>query len=54
MWPCPQCGGEVWLKYNVHGGGQPRIYCSNACRQAAYRMYRDLRQKRSEGALDRP
>lgn len=31
---CAVCGGEL---PEVHGAGRPRLYCSTACRQRAYR-----------------
>ena len=34
---CPVCGAVV---YHVHRAGRGRIYCTNACRQRAYRWRR--------------
>ncbi|WP_157851530.1 hypothetical protein [Streptomyces monomycini] len=38
---CPRCG-EPFLPHDLvtARGGRPRLFCSNACRQAAYRMRR--------------
>jgi len=36
--PCPQCSKRVPLT----DGGRPRIYCSNKCRQEAYRNRRRI------------
>ena len=33
-WPCPSCDRVVEI---VHRPGRPRLYCSHACRQRAYR-----------------
>ena len=32
--PCPTCGNRFWTK---PWKGRPATYCSDACRQAAYR-----------------
>jgi hypothetical protein len=36
-WWCPVCGGAAHRTYRP---GRPKIYCSNACRQRAYRWRR--------------
>jgi hypothetical protein len=35
--PCPTCGKLFWIK---PWKGRPATYCSDACRQAAYRLPR--------------
>lgn len=35
--PCPECDCPLPLMYSETKGGRPRLYCSNACRQHAYR-----------------
>ena len=37
-WWCPVCSRAA---HRVYKCGRPRIYCSNACRQRAYRWRRD-------------
>jgi len=37
-WWCPVCGGPA---HRIYRPGRPRIYCTNACRQRAYRWRRD-------------
>jgi hypothetical protein len=39
-WWCPVCGSAAHRFYRA---GRPRIYCSNACRQRAYRYRRTNR-----------
>jgi len=39
---CSQCGKSFYSKRHINGGCRPPEYCSNACRQKAYR----LRKKR--------
>ncbi len=39
-WDCPSCGCTFDV---IHRAGRPRIYCSHACRQRAYRWRRDHR-----------
>lgn len=39
-WPCPCCDRTIEM---VHRPGRPRIYCSQACRQHAYRWRRTQR-----------
>lgn len=36
-WWCPVCGGAAHRTYRP---GRPKVYCSNACRQRAYRQRR--------------
>jgi hypothetical protein len=56
--PCRHCGRQPtldgWLRsrgpWNWRGAGRPRDYCSNACRQAAYR-YR-IKNVTAEPTLD--
>ena len=36
--PCPLCGRPTATRLPGAGTGRPRIYCSNACRQRAYRI----------------
>ncbi len=38
--PCPTCGKRFWTK---PWKGRPATYCSDACRQAAYRERRRRR-----------
>jgi hypothetical protein len=38
LWWCPVCGGAA---HRYARPGRPRVYCSNACRQRAYRSRRD-------------
>lgn len=38
LWWCPVCGGAA---HRTHRPGRPKLYCSNACRQRAYRWRRD-------------
>lgn len=40
-WNCPICETEI---HHVHRAGRQRVYCSNACRQKAYRRRCDQRQ----------
>ena len=42
--PCPTCGKVFWTK---PWKGRPSTYCSDACRQAAYRER--LRRRDQEG-----
>jgi hypothetical protein len=37
-WSCPVCATQV---LHFREAGRPRIYCTNACRQRAYRWRRD-------------
>ena len=37
-WWCPVCNAAA---HRIYRAGRPRIYCSNACRQRAYRWRRD-------------
>ena len=37
IWACPVCGHGV---HRRHRPGRPRVYCTNACRQRAYRWRR--------------
>jgi hypothetical protein len=37
-WWCPVCNGPA---HRTHRPGRPKLYCSNACRQRAYRWRRD-------------
>ncbi len=41
--PCPTCGKRFWTK---PWKGRPATYCSDACRQAAYRERLRQRQDR--------
>lgn len=41
---CEQCGALIGFKYNVIG--QHWVYCSNACRQKAYRIRHGQRYSR--------
>jgi hypothetical protein len=34
-WDCPCCGHVIEM---IHRPGRPRLYCSHACRQRAYRL----------------
>ena len=38
LWWCPVCGRAA---HHYARPGRPRVYCSNACRQRAYRCRRD-------------
>jgi hypothetical protein len=38
LWWCPVCGGAA---HRTDRPGRPKLYCSNACRQRAYRWRRD-------------
>jgi hypothetical protein len=38
LWWCPVCNGAA---HRTNRPGRPKIYCSNACRQVAYRWRRD-------------
>jgi hypothetical protein len=38
LWWCPVCGGAA---HRTNRPGRPKLYCSNACRQRAYRWRRD-------------
>jgi hypothetical protein len=38
LWWCPVCGAAAHRTWRA---GRPKIYCSNACRQRAYRWRRD-------------
>ena len=38
LWWCPVCGGAA---HRTSRPGRPKLYCSNACRQRAYRWRRD-------------
>lgn len=51
---CAACDAPLPEVIRQQGGGRQRLYCSDACRQRAYRIYRKFRQERAEGALDRP
>ncbi len=42
LWWCPVCGGAA---HRYARPGRPRVYCSNACRQRAYRSRRDTRRQ---------
>src|SRR5687768_11507099 len=37
-WYCPVCDAPA---HRTHQAGRPRVYCTNACRQRAYRWRRD-------------
>ena len=37
-WYCPMCDAPA---HRTHRAGRPRVYCTNACRQRAYRWRRD-------------
>jgi hypothetical protein len=49
-WWCPVCDRAT---PHIHRPGRPRIYCSNACRQRAYR-FRRRHGLRTTATLDRP
>jgi hypothetical protein len=49
-WWCPVCGGAAHRFYRA---GRPRIYCSNACRQRAYR-YRKTHGLRTRATPQAP
>ena len=38
LWWCPVCDGAA---HRTRRAGRPKLYCSNACRQRAYRWRRD-------------
>lgn len=38
VWWCPVCGTQI---LHMLAAGRPRVYCTNACRQRAYRWRRD-------------
>jgi hypothetical protein len=42
LWWCPVCGGAA---HRYATPGRPRVYCSNACRQRAYRSRRATRSE---------
>lgn len=42
---CCQCGTVIWGPSNL-------LYCSNACRQAAYRIRRDARRQAEVAAIN--
>ena len=48
--PCPGCGRPTATRIPGTGTGRRRIYCSNACRQRAYRS----RRSRPEGSPTSP
>ncbi|CAN5440051.1 hypothetical protein BH23ACT3_BH23ACT3_09900 [soil metagenome] len=50
-WWCPVCGRAA---HRMARPGRPRVYCSNACRQKAYRARRDQRQHRPVDPRVRP
>ena len=49
-WWCPVCDRAA---HRIHRPGRPRIYCSNACRQRAYR-YRRAHGLRTTATDDQP
>jgi hypothetical protein len=50
-WLCPVCSAPV---HRLPRSGRQRVYCTNACRQRAYRLRRAVRQNRSISALQSP
>jgi hypothetical protein len=50
QWDCPACDRSFPLTYRP---GRPRLYCSHACRQRAYR-WRCRHDARSVRSADRP
>lgn len=42
---CPICGQILNLIPRKRKGGRPRIYCSNRCKQRAYRLRRAQLEK---------
>ena len=49
--PCPTCGHRFWTK---PWKGRPATYCSDACRQEAYRKRMRHRQDGSDASVATP
>lgn len=50
-WLCPVCSAAV---HRLARSGRHRVYCTNACRQRAYRLRRAARQNRPISSIRQP